>query len=132
MKRTARCACGDASITVEGEPDQFGVCHCANCRRRTGSAFGMSAYFRCEQVQEQTGAMQEYAFHHAAMNHDQARHFCARCGTTLVWTISTLPHLVGIAGGCFTDSPLGVPSYSAAHYQCLEWVGLPEGIKTGG
>lgn len=132
MKRTARCACGDASITVDGEPEMYGICHCANCRRRTGSAFGMSAYFPRERVIEQTGALREYAFHHAAQNHDQSRRFCSRCGTTLHWTLSTLPHLIGIAGGCFTEPPLGTPSYSTSHSQCLEWVGVPEGVKRGG
>jgi hypothetical protein len=132
MKRTARCACGDAFITVEGEPSQFGICHCGNCRRRTGSAFGLSAYFPKAAVIECGGAMNEFAFHHATFNHDQSRHFCARCGTTLTWTISTLPDLIGIAGGCFTDPPLGTPTYSTSHSQCLEWVRVPEGIERGG
>ena len=42
---TATCACGQASITVNARPTMHGVCHCTNCKRRTGSAFGISAYF---------------------------------------------------------------------------------------
>jgi len=39
MSRTPSCACGQASITVDSNPQMHGVCHCANCKRRTGGAF---------------------------------------------------------------------------------------------
>ena len=125
MSRTAKCACKRASITVEGNPETLGVCHCSNCRRRTGSAFGISAYFARERVLSRDGEMKRYAFHHAEQKHDQERFFCAHCGTTLYWSISSLPHLVGVAGGCFDESPLGEPTSSYAHYQKLAWVTLP-------
>jgi hypothetical protein len=128
--RTARCACGQAQITVEGEPQMHGLCHCTNCKRRTGSAFGISAYFQKSTVREQRGEMSVYAFRHAAQGHDQARHFCSRCGTTLFWTVSTLPDLIGIAGGCFADDGLPAPSYSVTHGKKEAWLGLPPGWKT--
>ena len=45
MERVARCSCGSASVRVSGEPIWQAVCHCNNCKQRTGSAFGVSAYF---------------------------------------------------------------------------------------
>lgn len=129
-RRTAQCACGQASLTVEGEPAMHGVCHCTNCKRRTGSAFGISAYFRAEQVSERAGATTVYAFHHAAQDHDQARHFCSRCGTTLWWTLSSLPGHVGVAGGCFADAALPEPTYSVTHGKKLPWLALPAAWKT--
>jgi len=42
---TATCACGQAAVTVNALPTMHGVCHCTHCKRRTGSAFGISAYF---------------------------------------------------------------------------------------
>ena len=64
MTRTAQCACGSASISVSGEPRMHGVCHCTNCKRRTGSAFGVSAYFLRSDVTEISGEMLVYGFHH--------------------------------------------------------------------
>src|SRR5262245_31929756 len=49
-QRTARCACGALRITVTGEPLSVVACHCIDCQRRTGSVFGVGAYFREEQV----------------------------------------------------------------------------------
>ncbi len=130
LRRTAQCACGQASITVFGDPAMHGVCHCTNCKRRTGSAFGISAYFRADQVSARTGATTVYAFHHEAQDHDQARHFCSRCGTTLWWTLSSLPDLVGVAGGCFADADLPEPTYSVTHRRKAPWLALPAAWKT--
>lgn len=123
----ATCACGQAAIEVNAEPTMHGVCHCTNCKRRTGSAFGISAYFDRSAVVEQRGATSIYAFHHAAQNHDQERHFCPRCGTTLFWYVSALPEKIGIAGGCFAGEGLAQPDYSVADRNREPWVSLPEG-----
>ena len=122
---TANCACGQTSITVNTGPTMHGVCHCANCKRRTGSAFGISAYFDQTAVVGTTGETSVYAFHHEPQNHDQQRHFCPKCGTTLFWYVSTLPDRIGIAGGCFADGGLPEPTYSFTHNKKEPWVGLP-------
>ena len=102
-----------------------GLCHCTNCKRRTGSAFGISCYFPRASVTHQAGTMAIYAFHHRAQGHDQQRHFCTVCGTTLFWTISTMPALIGVAGGCFADDGLPEPTYSTAHGKKEPWLSLP-------
>ena len=71
---TATCACGQAAITVNALPTMHGVCHCTNCKRRTGSAFGISAYFDETAVTQRSGETKVYAFHYAAQKLDQARH----------------------------------------------------------
>ena len=122
---TATCACGQASITVNAMPTLHGVCHCTNCKRRTGSAFGISAYFERTAVVGRTGKTNVYAFHHAPQDQDQVRHFCAVCGTTLFWFVSTLPEKIGIAGGCFADGGLPEPTYTVTERKREPWVSLP-------
>ena len=122
---TATCACGQAAITVNALPTMHGVCHCTNCKRRTGSAFGISAYFDKTAVTQRSGETQVYAFQHAAQNHDQARHFYPRCGTTLFWYVSTMPEKIGIAGGCFAGEALPDPTYSVTDNKREAWVALP-------
>ena len=118
------------SISVSGEPEIHGVCHCTNCKRRTGSAFGISSYFKKTDLTQQVGKTNVYSFHHDAQNHDQERHFCPTCGTTVFWFVSALPELVGIAAGCFGESPPGVPNMSVTHSKKYTWVGLPESWRT--
>lgn len=125
----AICACGQASITVDANPTMHGVCHCTNCKRRTGSAFGISAYFAKTAIVETKGETKIYAFHNAAQNHDQQRHFCVNCGTTLFWFVSTMPDSIGIAGGCFADEKIADPTFSTTDNKRLPWVSLPENWK---
>jgi hypothetical protein len=120
MTRTARCCCEQCSIEVEGEPAINAVCHCGNCKRRTGSAFGWSSYFEDAQVLGKFGELKAYS-----IRNEQERWFCAQCGTTLFWHSIHFPGQTGIAGGCFQDMPLPPPSLTVANEGRCAWVGLP-------
>ena len=39
MTRTGSCLCGQVRYSLDGEPFLTGVCHCADCRKESGSAF---------------------------------------------------------------------------------------------
>jgi len=90
MVRKAICCCGDSSIEVSGEPTLNGVCHCDNCKRRTGSAFGWQMYFLDTQVLATEG---EFSVHR--IRDEQRRFFCANCGTTLFWKSAFMPEQTG-------------------------------------
>ena len=125
MTKVASCACLSASISIVGEPVYHSVCHCTNCRLRTGSAFGISTYFKRSDIQSQTGSTSVYALHNQHQDNDQERHFCPNCGTTLFWYVSSLPELIGVAGGCFGDQYLGEPQASYTNSKKLPWIELP-------
>ena len=48
--REARCACGALKARAEGDPVRLSICHCLDCKRRTGSAFGWNATYAAGQV----------------------------------------------------------------------------------
>jgi hypothetical protein len=50
MARTAYCSCGALRVDVSGEPEAVVACHCGECQRRTGSVFGVGAYYKKEHV----------------------------------------------------------------------------------
>jgi hypothetical protein len=122
MIRKASCCCGKCSIEVDGEPAMNALCHCNSCKRRTGSAFGWSAYFADAQVLRKTGDLKVYAITTPAC---AQRSFCTNCGSTLFWNADIMPGYLGIAGGCFTETPLPSPSISASHDGRCAWLGLP-------
>jgi len=123
----AKCCCGACSIEVEGPPVLNGVCHCANCKRRTGGAFGWSCYFRSEDVTAITGQFETYRI---GSHNPQERHFCAACGTTLHWTSDFMPGHHGVAGGCFRTEEIGPPTVTVSNADRCDWVGLPEAWAT--
>ena len=128
MIRTAKCCCGKTSIELDGDPLLNLVCHCNNCRSRTGSAFGMSCYFSNNQVISVTGEMNVYKINNA--DTEQKRYFCGTCGTTLYWKLSRFPGLpnastlTGVAGGCFPSTSLPPPTISAQDGDRHAWLAL--------
>jgi hypothetical protein len=125
MTRIARCCCQACSIEVEGEPSLNAVCNCSSCKRRTGSAFGWSAYFRSEDIRRREGELRAY---HVKGPPAATRWFCANCGTTMMWeSADFMPGQTGFAAGCFAETPLPEPNLSAYDDLRCAWVGLPEG-----
>jgi hypothetical protein len=120
VARKAVCCCGACSIAVEGEPVLNALCHCDDCKRRTGSAFGWSAYFHDAQVVSTEG---RYAQHR--VRDEQVRSFCPACGTTLFWTWTLRPGQTGIAAGAFTQAPLPEPTLSVSSQGCVAWFDMP-------
>jgi len=122
MFRVATCCCGETAIEVNGNPTLNGICNCNDCKRRTGSAFGWSAYFEDGQILRKRGRP---AVYDVDISPEQQRYFCASCGSTLYWNSGSFPGMTGIAGGSFIDAPLPEPTASYRDRNRCEWVGLP-------
>jgi hypothetical protein len=125
--RKARCCCGKCEIEVKGEPDFNALCHCTNCKMRTGSAFGWSAYFGDGSVLRTAGPFKIYEI---SGSNPQKRQFCSECGTTLFWKAALAPDHTGIAGGCFVETPLGEPDLTVSNSGRCAWLTLPESWRT--
>jgi hypothetical protein len=127
MTRKASCCCGACSVEVEGEPILNAICHCANCKRRTGSAFGWSTYFADERVMGRNG---DFGVYEIAGANPQHRWFCAVCGSTLLWKVAARPAETGVADGCFADPPLPPPSATVSNNGRCAWLDLPGEWRT--
>jgi hypothetical protein len=106
MKRTARCCFGALQIEVSGDPTVVLACHFIECQRRTGSVFGVSAYFLRRQIKiANTGR----TYVRAGLGGRKARTlFCPDCGSTVFWEIDLFPDHLGVAVGAFAMSVVAV------------------------
>jgi hypothetical protein len=57
-----KCLCGTVRYRVVGNPTVSSICHCTFCKRRTGSAFGMAAYFDESVVKIIKGNLKTYEY----------------------------------------------------------------------
>lgn len=69
---SGRCRCGQALVSVRGEPLRVGICHCTDCRQESGSAFSFFGIWPTQQF-EHVGETSEF----------QGRRFCLHCGSRL-------------------------------------------------
>ena len=100
--KRGRCACGKVGFTAALPSDKVVLCHCPQCKQRTGSAFGIMVYFPEENLQFSKEFLQIYDYLADSGNKMQS-HFCQQCGTSLFLTGTINQGLVGVAGGCFDD-----------------------------
>jgi hypothetical protein len=72
MIRRGGCLCGSVRYEVRGEPLRVGLCHCADCRKESGSSFVAFAVWP-RQAFTHTGTVDTYS----------GRSFCPLCGGRL-------------------------------------------------
>jgi hypothetical protein len=58
-QRFASCTCGRLQLGCHGEPSRVSICHCVDCQRRTGSVFGIAAFFDRGSVSVVQGASED-------------------------------------------------------------------------
>jgi len=71
--RLGGCLCGAVRYSVRGEPEHVGRCHCADCRKESGSAFTVYAQWP-RSAFDLKGELATY----------DGRSFCGRCGSRLL------------------------------------------------
>jgi hypothetical protein len=127
--REAACLCGQLRLEVEGDPLAVSICHCLDCQRRTGSAFGMQAGYKAAQVQV-VGRFSDYArISDQADRKEHVFHFCPDCGSQVFYTEPTEPDLVVVSIGAFADPSFPPPTESGYDSRRHPWVGLPDSIQ---
>jgi hypothetical protein len=127
MTREAACHCGQLTLQVKGEPLRVSICHCLACQRRTGSAFGMQAGFRSEQV---TVAGDHKDFSRVSDEADLQEHvfhFCPECGSQVFYTDPGKGFVV-VSVGAFADPGFPAPTEAGYDHRRHRWLQMPEGL----
>jgi hypothetical protein len=123
------CLCRTVRYRVVGDPKVAGVCHCTFCKRRTGSAFGLSAYFDDASVQVTSGVLRTYEYRSDESSRWLKTEFCPTCGTTVTWTAELIPGGRGIAAGTFDDPNWIKPSAHVWTRSALHWMVFPADVQ---
>jgi hypothetical protein len=127
--REAACHCGQLRLEVAGDPFAVSICNCLACQRRTGSAFGMQAGFKSDQVNV-TGRYSDYTrASDEADRKEHVFHFCPDCGSQVFYTEPTEPDLTVVSIGSFADPSFPAPTESGYDSRRHPWIGLPDEIQ---
>jgi len=127
MTRIATCSCQSLRAEVSGDPIRVTACHCDQCQRRTGSVFGVGAYYKKEQVQI-SGPNSVYV-RGAPEGRTVSSHFCPECGTSLFWEADIAPGVIGVAVGGFVDPDFSPPTISFFESYKHPWVAFGRGLE---
>lgn len=120
--RLASCACGQLQIRCPRQPDIVSLCHCLDCQRRTGSPFGVAAFFDVATT-EIIGSSRTFQ-RDSDSGFPIAFHFCGTCGSTVFWYPSRRPAAIAVAVGCFADPSFPTPTRSVYDKRQHGWVAM--------
>jgi hypothetical protein len=125
MELTGGCLCGSVRYTAEGPP-RVHYCHCAMCRKATGSAFAVLAWVPAQTLH----------WHGSAARRERrsspiaVRSFCPRCGTPLTLAYDDRPERLALHAGTLDQPGQFAPISHYGVESRLTWVdcgtGLPE------
>ena len=109
-------------VDCEGDPVSVSLCHCTECQKRTGSVFGIAAFFARGQLRF-TGAANTWS-RPSDSGFEVAHHFCPNCGSTVWWEPLRKPDYVAVAVGAFADPNFPAPSKQVYDHHRHGWIRL--------
>ena len=97
------CQCGGVRYQITGAPLALYVCHCAECRKQSVSAFGISLIVRCADFHLVQGSLQ-----HWSRPADSGRtvdcYFCPTCGSRIWHSGSERQDTLSVKGGSLDEA----------------------------
>ena len=123
----ASCQCGALRATIADDAETVTVlCHCRDCQKRSGSPFGIMAYFPEDAVTIH-GLANSFT-RPTDEGNSFTTGFCPSCGSTLYGRASKYPGIVGITVGTIADPAFPHPHRSVYEQSRHDWVTLPDSI----
>ncbi|MES3151870.1 GFA family protein [Sphingomonas faeni] len=103
------------------------ACHCVACQRRSGSPFGVTAYYPAERLAI-AGPARMFE-----RNTDEGNvfrtYFCATCGSTVYVKSDKHPALIGIPVGAIADPTFPGPVRSVWEQTMHGWAAIPGNVE---
>ncbi|KUI58889.1 hypothetical protein VP1G_11001 [Cytospora mali] len=105
------CLCGKIRYTITGnspeeapEPICNIICHCANCKKATGTHMANTSMFRREQLTLILGTPGAYEDRNTESGNILTRRFCKDCGSPLYITTLKAGSIVAVPSGTLDDA----------------------------
>jgi hypothetical protein len=103
------------------------ACHCKECQRQSGSAFGMSMPVKKDSLTV-TGLTKQ-ATRIADSGNEVTGVFCPECGVRIYHALKSAPDVVSLKPGTLDDTSWLRPSAFIWMKSAQGWVPVPDGVK---
>ncbi|WP_020613989.1 GFA family protein [Sediminispirochaeta bajacaliforniensis] len=81
MKHTGSCLCGEITFEINGDFENFFLCHCSRCRKDTGSAHAANLFSSTAKLRWLSGEDKVRTYQFKSTGHIKS--FCPNCGSAL-------------------------------------------------
>ena len=123
--RPGGCLCGAVRYRLIGDPVTFYACHCTDCQRQTGSAFGLSMIVREQDLELVQGEPKRFEATMADGRVKRGR-YCGQCAARLWGEPAALPGLRVLRPGTLDDPGAFTPIGHIWTRSARDWVPIPD------
>jgi hypothetical protein len=118
------CLCGGISYEISGPIRSARYCHCANCRKFSGTGYAAWGLVETNRltIAPSEGGVTKYA---TALGR---RVFCATCGSPLWYEPDALPQFRGIPLGAIDDPGVPAPEMHVWTRSKVSWVSIQDDL----
>jgi hypothetical protein len=109
------CLCGEVRIELTGEPYRVGICHCLDCRKKSGSIFASWAIYPADAVKV-TGATSGHE-----LRGGYTRHICPTC-TSPVYEVYDGSDEIEVLVGILDEPSRLTPTYETWTVRREQWL----------
>lgn len=96
------CLCGKIRYEVTARPKAMYYCHCAMCRRASGSSFATNMQVPAEAFKVTAGESLLKAYESSPR---EFRYFCSECGSPMFCRAEVRPGLIAVRCGTLETDP---------------------------
>ena len=121
------CMCGVLRYQCSAAPAAVVCCHCTDCQRRTGSAFGISVIVPREAFHKTCGDASVWVSERESGNVMNLQS-CAVCGTRCWAEQEANPKFLVVIGGTVDNATLLQPDAHIYTATKQSWIAIPEGV----
>ncbi len=118
------CLCGNVRFEVTGDFQSFFLCHCAHCRKDTGSAHAANLFSTTARINWLCGFDKVHSFHLPTTQH--VKSFCADCGSAMP-SVQMDGQLLVVPAGALDDD-IGIRP--TAHIFCASRANWDSGLDS--
>ena len=124
---TGRCLCEATHFRVTEEPLTIYACHCTDCQKRSGSAFGLSMWVKRSSIQVTKG---EVTLHESVNAEGKPRlaKICGQCGVRMWSEPPKYPDYAVMRPGTLDDTSWVRPIAHIWTRSAQPWFVFPEGV----
>ncbi|KRA80524.1 GFA family protein [Altererythrobacter sp. Root672] len=127
MAAEGGCLCRGVRYRIDGEVGPAGYCHCADCRKLTGSPFGISSPVAIQDFVIESGNLGAFT-KQADSGRSLTRYFCPDCGSPIYTWAPDNPDVAYVKAGTFDEPELIHPTLEAWCGSRVDWAVIPQDL----